>query len=519
MKSPQKGQFETRISLAPPTAVTGTGRTSAITSGVSTPWTAVVNTRTENTSTIATKTLETMASTVPPMIQSKIDFLQDPEYDGDIHDPSLGPLSKLSPYNYSRKEQDEEDCPLLAQTASQVVTTVPANTCDDPAIWTTVVNTRKEKRRRKLTEGPQNIIVRNTKPTASPEQHPFTNPDEDWVENHFQPREWLSRKSRKSIYHPRNKLGLAPNKRKYPPQNKSSCGPKYFSKPWDIDTFDLGSLNTDYPQQFSPAVPYKKKLNSSTISPPETQPPHASDDTQPKTLPPAIAKHSTKVLTSAQARLRLKAAQARNQDLRNYAETLGIKVDQCEEEKHQESQRPTQTIRTSSNQQTQSTLHSDNELMIVQRELRDQKASITNQSNMINELAKSVDSSNTRFKNLSETIQAFLTTFHRQESGQEHTAPRPRGPEIPPARTIRSNDTSTNTKEPRYTSQHPSMTQITKPKTYAESQRRAMYPLLPTPNFDWYDNIREEACPFCPTHTTIKRVFIFEISSKVSKLK
>ena len=129
----------------------------------------------------------------------------------------------------------------------------------------------KKKRRRKLTEGPQNIKIRNINPTTSPEQHLFSNPDEDWVEDHYQPREWLSRKSRKSIYHPRNKLGLAPNKRKHLPQNKSSCRPKYFPKPWDIDTFDLGSLDTDYPPQSRPTVPYKKKLNPNTASPPPKQ--------------------------------------------------------------------------------------------------------------------------------------------------------------------------------------------------------------------------------------------------------
>ena len=87
-----------------------------------------------------------MASTAPLMIQSKIEFLQDPEYDGDIHDPSLGLLSKLPSNDHLREEQGEEDCLLLDQASSQVVTTVPAITCDDPATWTNVVNTRKEKK-------------------------------------------------------------------------------------------------------------------------------------------------------------------------------------------------------------------------------------------------------------------------------------------------------------------------------------------------------------------------------------
>ena len=149
--------------------------------------------------------------------------------------------------------------------------------------------------------------------------------------------------------------------------------------------------------------------------------------------------------------------------------------------------------------------HSTNELVVIKRELRAQKTRITNQSNMITELAKNIDTSNKRFDNLSETIQTFLATLHRQESeqGQQsgktsipgHTAPtsRPHGPKIPSASMIRSNTSShrtfgaeglgtssTYTKEPRYDSQYPSMTQVARmsnTKTCTESPNDATNPL------------------------------------------
>ena len=531
---PTTKRFETRLSVASPAAVTGTDRAPTITSVVSTPRAAVAIGLCVELN-ITERGMSSIDSWSKGAVSVRIEANNPASYGvRDIQDPPLGLLSKPSSYNQSRGKQDEEGCPLLAQSASQAVTPAPADTSNDSTIWTTVVNTRKEKRRRKITKDPQDGNVRNTKPTTGPEQLPFTDSNEDWVETHSRPREWQSKKSRKSSYHPRNRLGLPLNKQDYPPKNKPNCGPKYHSKQWDVDIIVLRCLNTNYSQRPSPAVSYKKKLNPSTIPPPQTQSPRAIDDTQPQTLPPAIAKHSAKVLTSSQARLLLKAAQARNQDLRNQAETLGIRLDQNKGEKDQESQK-----------QAKSTLHSDNELMTVQRELRDQRASITNQGNMINELAKSVDSSNTSVKNLSETVRAFFATFHRQESRQEHTSSRPCDPVTPPSRTTSSNDTSTNTKEPRYSSQQsfstkfrsliskepkgiaslesqsgqlispdgthtnidslPDTVSVLIPESspghttfdmaYAESQRRAMNPLLPTPNFDWYDNFGEEARP------------------------
>ena len=243
--------------------------------------------------------------------------------------------------------------------------------------------------------------------------------------------------------------------------------------------------------------------------------------------------------------------------------TLSPALPHASENKHKDNDQKIQNRRSlkTSNTDPDPEDHSTNELVVIKRELRDQKASIANQSNMITELAKNIDTSNTRFKNLSETIQAFLTTLHRQESGQGHTAPTPgpHDPKIPSARTIRSNDSSrrtfgaeslgtssTYTKEPRYNSQYPSMTQVSRmsnTKTYAGSPNGATNPLLPTPNFSWYDSVTEEARPpplpgragqsarqgplggsryspassFFPTHTTNKRVSSFEIPSKVSK--
>ena len=180
---------------------------------------------------------------------------------------------------------------------------------------------------------------------------------------------------------------------------------------------------------------------------------------------------------------------------------------------------------------------------------------------MITELAKNIDTSNTRFKNLSETIQTFLATLHRQESeqGQQsgktsipgHTAPtsRPHGPKIPSASMIRSDTSShqtfgaeglgtssTHTKEPKYDNQYPTMKQVAQMsniKICKESPNDATNPLLPTPNFSWYDSMAQEATSprplperagqsarqgplggsryspassLCSTHTTAKRV-------------
>ena len=84
--------------------------------------------------------------------------------------------------------------------------------------------------------------------------------------------------------------------------------------------------------------------------------------------------------------------------------------------------------------------HSINELEVVKSELRDYKSKVTNQSNMITELTRNVDTSNKRFNDLSETVQSLLTTFHRHgfKQGQQssetlpsgHPAPTPR-PHVP----------------------------------------------------------------------------------------
>ena len=64
------------------------------------------------------------------MIQSEIEFLQDPKFNGDIRDPSLRPLSNLLSDDQFREEQGEEDCLLLDQVSSQEVKTAPASMKD-----------------------------------------------------------------------------------------------------------------------------------------------------------------------------------------------------------------------------------------------------------------------------------------------------------------------------------------------------------------------------------------------------
>ena len=149
----------------------------------------------------------------------------------------------------------------------------------------------------------------------------------------------------------------------------------------------------------------------------------------------------------------------------------------------------------------------DTELTTVQRELRDQRTSITNQGNMINELAKSIDSSNTSVKYLTETVQAFFATFQEQKSYRPDVL-------VPhPAKTTSSENNSANTREPKSSAKFRNISSketnnmlpnfkpesspgpTTNNRAYIASQRRAENPLLPTPNFGRYDNFREEAHP------------------------
>ena len=53
------------------------------------------------------------------------------------------------------------------------------------------------------------------------------------------------------------------------------------------------------------------------------------------------------------------------------------------------------------------------ELDAVKSELRDYKSKVTNQSKMITELTRNVDTSNRRFDDLSGMVQGILSTFHR----------------------------------------------------------------------------------------------------------
>ena len=157
------------------------------------------------------------------------------------------------------KNPNEEDGLLLGHSESQ------ADTKDDTESWTVVVNTRKEKRRSKQIKDSQVESIENTKTMTGPDQSPFAVTDEDWVENHFQPRERQTKKSRKSPYHPRSKLGL-PSKKQYPsPQYNPDGGPKYYSKLWDVDIIVLTRLNATYSQQPSPTVPSKNTLKPSLI--------------------------------------------------------------------------------------------------------------------------------------------------------------------------------------------------------------------------------------------------------------
>ena len=64
------------------------------------------------------------------MIQSELEFLQDPQYDGDVRDPSLRSLNNLLSDDQFREEQSEEDCQLLDQASSQEVETAPASMKD-----------------------------------------------------------------------------------------------------------------------------------------------------------------------------------------------------------------------------------------------------------------------------------------------------------------------------------------------------------------------------------------------------
>jgi hypothetical protein len=158
----------------------------------------------------------------------------------------------------------------------------------------------------------------------------------------------------------------------------------------------------------------------------------------------------------------------------------------------------------------------DNKLTIIHEELSDQRTSIINQGYMIKELAKTIDSSNTSIKSLTETVQAFFTTFQVQNS---------HSPDVlvsHPAKTTSSESNSENTsKEAKSTlpsfkpDSFPGSTtnygyqcevcshtfarkvnlkkHMDRHKVYIASQRRAENPLLPTPNFGWYESVREEA--------------------------
>ena len=61
------------------------------------------------------------------MLQSELEFVQAPEYDGDVRDPSVRHISNLLSDDQFREEQGEEDCQQLDQASSQVVETAPAS--------------------------------------------------------------------------------------------------------------------------------------------------------------------------------------------------------------------------------------------------------------------------------------------------------------------------------------------------------------------------------------------------------
>ena len=157
----------------------------------------------------------------------------------------------------------------------------------------------------------------------------------------------------------------------------------------------------------------------------------------------------------------------------------------------------------------------DNNLTAIHDELSDQRTSIINQGYMIKELAKNIDSSNASIKTLTETVQAFFTTFQKQNSHR---------PDVLASHPDSTTSSESNNENKRKESKN--MVPSSKPnpfpgsttkygyqcevcgnkfahketlkmhmvshKAYISSQRRAENPLLPTPNFGWYESVREE---------------------------
>ena len=73
------------------------------------------------------------------MLQSETEFMQNPQYDGDVRDPSLRPIGVLLSDVQFREEQDEEDCQQLDQASIQEVATTP------PAMQDFCVNASEKK--------------------------------------------------------------------------------------------------------------------------------------------------------------------------------------------------------------------------------------------------------------------------------------------------------------------------------------------------------------------------------------
>ena len=60
------------------------------------------------------------------MLHNETEFLQNPQYDGDVRDPSLRPLNVLLSDDQFREEQGEEDCKQLDQATRGADTAPPA---------------------------------------------------------------------------------------------------------------------------------------------------------------------------------------------------------------------------------------------------------------------------------------------------------------------------------------------------------------------------------------------------------